>query len=398
MDMEFRVLDENLNVYNIIDAYQSAIWTIRFNSYGDFEIYTPVSKLMLDCMRVGWYLFTDKFYYNDRDSAELMIIESIVIESDVESGNKIKITGRDLKVILNRRIIWGQKTFNNGTSLKDVVTTLINESIISPSDWSRTYQSGDGRTITVSVRGADRKIDNFVIIDSGETYPSLTADVQFNGETIYEAIEKLCESYKIGFSVVYNFTTGKFEFRLLNLRDCTYDQTVNPPLLFSPSFENLKNSNYLESDAEERNVALVGGEGDEYNIMYNIYGSGYNISGDVVSGLKRKEVFVNASDVSRSTDDGTIHPNAKYLSMLLEKCKTEMENNYKYVQTYEGTAETSRGYQYPEDFTIGDKVEIVNEWGISSKVIISEIILSVSTEGQSIVPTFSTLTEEGGET
>ena len=90
MSMEFRVLDENFDVYNIIDSYQSAIWTIRFDTAGDFEIYSPISEVMLDCMRIGWYLFTDKFYYSDTDTADLMMIESIVIESDPENGNKIK--------------------------------------------------------------------------------------------------------------------------------------------------------------------------------------------------------------------------------------------------------------------------------------------------------------------
>lgn len=387
MSMEFRVLDENFDVYNIIDSYQSAIWTIRFDTAGDFEIYSPISEVMLDCMRIGWYLFTDKFYYSDTDTADLMMIESIVIESDPENGNKIKISGRDLKCILDRRIIWGQRNFTNGTSVGTIVNDLINENIVNPSDWSRTYASGDTGTITVSASGADRKISNFTIINTGETYPTITADLQYNGETVYDAITKLCESYKVGFSVLYNFSTKKFEFRLLNLRDCTYDQNVNPPLLFSPAFENIKNSNYLESNAEEKNVALVGGEGDEYNIMYNVYGSG--------SGLSRKEVFINASDVNQNDDDGTIHANATYLSMLLEKAKTDMQE-YQYVKTYEGTAETSRGYTYPDDFTIGDKVEIINEWNIGSKVMISEIVLSVSTDGNSIVPTFATLTE-GGE-
>lgn len=388
MAMEFRVLDENFNVYDVIDNYESAIWTIRFSEAGDFEIYTPVTTQLLDSMRIGWYLFSDKFYDSVTDTAHLMIIETIEIESDPENGNKIKITGRDLDSLLTRRIVWGQKNFATGTNVATIVQTILNENVINPSDWSRTYQAGDGGTVTVSVSGADRKIDNFVLKPITGTFKNITGDLQLDGNEIYEVLNELCQNYKFGYEVLYNFTTGKFEFELKNYRDCTYQQTDNPAILFSPAFENIKNSNYLESSSNEKNSALIGGEGDEFNIMYQVYGSG--------KGLDRREVFISGSDVNQKDDStGGMVSNRTYLNMLLEKGKTEMLN-YIYTQTYEGTAETSRGYNYPDDFTIGDVVEIINEWGISAEVLVSEVVLSNSTSGYSIIPTFAAI-EKGGE-
>lgn len=385
--MEFRVLDSEFNVYDIIDEYESGIWTIRFTEAGDFEICTPVTTRLLDSVRIGWYLFSDKFYDKVTDTAYLMIIETIDIESDPENGNKIKITGRDLKSLLTRRIVWGQKTFTTGTSISTIVTTLLNENVINPSDWSKTYSSGDGGSITISVNGADRKIDNFILKPITGTFETITGDLQLDGNEIYDVFNELCQSYKFGYEVKYNFTTGNFEFELKNYRNCTYSQTENPAILFSPAFENIRNSNYLESSVNEKNSALIGGEGDEFNIMYQIYGSD--------TGLNRREVFISGSDVNRKDDSGGEVGNRSYLNMLLEKGKTEMQN-YIYTQTYEGTAETSRGYNYPDDFTIGDLVEIVNEWGISSEVLVSEVVLSNSTNGYSIIPTFAAIAK-GGE-
>lgn len=392
--MEFKILDDNFNIRYIADRYESAIWTIRMKEAGDFEIYTPVESEFLETVvtgiNEGWYLFTSKFYDKEKDRANLMILETNEITSDPENGAKMKVTGRDLKSLLTRRIVIGQKTFTSGTPVNEVFKTLLNENIISPTDWTKTYQDSTSGNITIEVLGSDRQISNFIIEETTANYQTLTGDLQYAGEDLYSIFSSLSDEYKIGYDVLYNFTTGNFEFLIFPYRDRTYEQVELPPILFSPGFENLKNSNYLESTSIEKTFGLISGEGDEYNVMYNIVGGG--------TGLKRKELGISGSDVSRTKDDGTEYGNRTYLNMLLEKAKEEMKKNT-HTKTYEGTAETSRGYSYPEDFDIGDIVEIINEWGISSKVLISEIILSSSKEGISVIPTFSVINEEtGGET
>lgn len=391
--MEFRILDKEFNTLNIIDTFESVLWTMRIAETGDFELYTPVTNNLLNDLSIGNYFFSELFYNDATDTAALMFIETVEIESDVENGSKIKATGRDLKSILDRRIVWTQTSFKASVDTVDkVVETLLNEAIINPQDWTKTYQSGDTGSITITVLGADRKIDNFVFIkDENETYPALLEDVQYEGDTLYEAFKQLCENYNIGFNILYNFTTGNFEFHLIKLRDRSFEQHENVPIIFSSAYENLRSSNYIISDSAEKTVGLVVGEGDELNRMYNVVGSG--------SGLYRKEMNISASDISRTKEDGTEYGNATYLSMLKDKGNKELNNN-KFIKTYEGSVETSKGFNYPGDFDIGDVVEIVNEYDISSKVLISEIILSISANGYSVTPTFAVYEEEpkqGGE-
>lgn len=389
--MEFRILNDKFQSVDTLDQYESIIWTARFNEAGDFELYTPINARLLNAIKVGYYLFSDSFYNASTNRATLMIIESIEITSDPESGNKIKVTGRDLKSIFDRRIIWGQKEFKKTDNLLTVITTIVNENIINPSDWSKTYQSGDGGTITVSTSGAIRKIDNVVYEAIDHTFPEIDGDYQYNGETIYDALVDLGSRFGFGWEVLYDFSTGKFVFKLKPQIDHTYDQVENNPLIFSPSFENIKNSNYIESGVTEKNSGLIIGEGDEHNVMYNVIGNEN-------TGLNRKEMSISASDISRTKEDGTEYGNATYLSMILEKGKNELAQNI-YTQTYEGTAEASRGYQYLKDYDIGDICEIVNEWGISSKVFISEVVYSISTSNISIIPTFAAVdnSSEGGD-
>ena len=79
--------------------------------------------------------------------------------------------------------------------------------------------------------------------------------------------------------------------------------------------------------------------------------------------------------------------------MLKEKGTQEL-NKQKYTKTFEGTAEITKSFSYPEDYDIGDIVEIVNEWDISSSVLISEVVLSVGTDGISVVPTFASVNDD----
>ena len=137
------------------------------------------------------------------------------------------ISGRSLESILERRIIWGQMTFSG--TLQTQVKAMLDSCIISP-------------TIT------DRKIPNFIFQES--TDPAITsitlADTQYNGENLYDAICKLCESNKVGFKIILN-DSNQFVFSLYKGTDRSYDQDANPYVIFSPKFENIINSKYIKS-------------------------------------------------------------------------------------------------------------------------------------------------------
>lgn len=386
MNLNLRVINpETMLPVSAPNQFSSFIWTVRIVEEGEFEFHTLINEELMETFQIGWYLFCDKFYDTETDTAALMVIKSWEISSDSDQGKTFVVRGKDLKDILNRRIVWGRVSFPINTSCKEIITTLLNDNLINPQDWTRTYQDSDTGTITQTVLGADRRIDNFIIIQNEEDFPVTTGEVQYENETLYDVIVGLCNNYKFGFSILYNFGTDKFEFRFLNYKYKTYDQNVNPPVIFAPQYQNLRNSNYIESAEKEKTVGLVTGEGDEYNAMYAVVGSG--------TGLNRKEVGISGSDVSRTKEDGTEYGNRSYINMLIEKGAQELSKQ-KYVKTFEGTAEVTRNFNYHEDYDIGDVVEIVNEWGISAGVLISEVVMSMETSGWSIIPTFSNLDDE----
>lgn len=359
--MDLLVLNKSLDVIAIVDVYESIIWTERYYEYGDFELYTAMTQDLLN------YIKTDN-YIQRVGSDRVMIIEEIRIDTDSETGNHITITGRSLESILDRRVIWSQTTISG--NLQNGIKKLINENIISPSK-------------------EERKISNFIFKDSTDSQiTGLTVEAQYTGDDLYDVISKVCEEKSIGFKVSLN-ENKQFVFELYAGADRSYEQTNYPYVVFSPNFDNIINSNYLESKENLKNVALVGGEGEGTARKYLAIGN--------TSGLDRRELFVDARDISSEGEDGETLTTEQY-NELLKQRGNEYLADYTDLVSFEGAVETNIMYKYGVDFFDGDIVQIANEYGHEAKVRILEVVISENEEGNSVYPTFKTITEEGEET
>lgn len=359
--MDLMVLNTNLDAISVIDTYMSFIWTNRYYQYGDFELYAPASDQILS-------VFKQDYYLQMRDSDRLMIIEKILINTDVEDGDTVTITGRSLESILDRRVVWGQVTLSG--NFQNGVKTLLNACVISPSN-------------------TNRKISNFVFKESTDPrITALTLDAQYTGDNLYDVIQKLCEERGLGFKVTLN-DSKQFVFELYSGTDRSYDQTSVPYVVFSPRFDNVISSNYMESKSSLKNVALIGGEGEGSARKYAAVGN--------LSGLDRREMFVDARDISSDVGDGETLTTTEYNALLTQRGKENLAENTDVV-SFEGEMETSIMYRYGTDFFEGDIVQIENEYGHNAKVRVLEVVTSESEEGTSVYPTFQTIDEEGDET
>lgn len=265
--MDLTVLNQNLVEFSILDTYNSLIWTDRYNEAGDFEIYTAMTSDILDVIKQGYYL-------RRNDSEHIMIIEKLLINSNVEDGNMLTVTGRSIESLLDRRIVWGQKTISG--NLQEGIKTLLNENVISPSN-------------------TNRKIPNFIFEASTDpAITGLTIDAQYTGDNLYDVIQSICSEREIGFKVTLN-DSKQFVFKLYAGVDRSYEQTENTYVVFSPKFDNLVSSNYMESKSALKNVTLVGGEGEGTARRYTAVGN--------VAGLDRRELFTDARDISSDSNE-----------------------------------------------------------------------------------------------
>lgn len=333
--MDIFVYDTNFKMIDIVDLFESFIWTDRYTEPGDFELYTSAGSKLRETIKEDYYLSIN-------NSDRTMIVESFKIEKDEDGERKLCITGRSLESIIYRRIIWGSKTVSG--KLQDVVKVLLTEAIINPSD-------------------ANRKISNFIFEESTDpAVTEITIDAaEYKGDNLGEVIKTLCETKNIGYKITLN-DQNQFVFKLYAGADRSHKQNTNPYVVFSPNFDNLKTNTYEFSKEDYKNVCLVCGKDD----ALGSYGS--------VSGLDRRESYTSDSDATTAAQ--------------LSQAGEEYLNDYKVKRQLEGEAEMISMYKINEDFFIGDLVQVRNEDGIEPRARVSEVITSVSTSEDTTYPTF----------
>ena len=356
--MELIVLNEKFQRVFVIDEYESLLWVDRYQEPGSFELDAPITEDILKYVKKDYYI-------QHSGSEHTMIVEDFAIDSDAENGNKIKITGRSLESILDRRVVWKLTSLTG--NLQTGINNLLTNNIINP---------------PAAYGGADRQIANFApfVASTDEYITTLKMDNQYTGDVLLDVIEGLCKDAKIGWKIILN-DNNQFEFSLYRGADRSYRQSTNPYVEFKPSFGNIINSSYVETNSTVKNVALVGGEGAGTARKFRSVGT--------TTGLGRREMFVNASDL-RSADI----PSGTNYNNVLDKRGTEKLAEVKVKHDFDGKCETTNPYLYGRDFFIGDIVQIANEYGMETPSLITEFVWSCTGAGVEKYPTFVSVEEE----
>lgn len=353
--MELLIMDENFAGVSTLDIFESLIWTDRYYACGDFEIYMPCSEKMLSTLKQDMYLYL-------RESEHIMIIEDIQIDTDVEDGAHLTVTGRSLESILDRRVIWNLTTLSGG--LQAGIKQLLNENAISPSDPARA-------------------IPNLIFEDSTDSkITNLSLNAQYYGENLYDVICEVCESNEIGFKITLN-DSNQMVFSLYAGTDRSYEQTENPYVIFSPGFDNLLNSNYISSKKTLKTVTMITGEGEGSNKKKAVA----ECSNGAGSGLNRREMHTDASGISQTDGENTISDEA-YTALLQRQGIDELAQNTR-TESFEGEVSSGRTYTYGTDYFMGDIVQNVNEFNIEATSRVTEYIMSQDESGIERYPTFT---------
>lgn len=365
--IEISVLNSNWELITYLDSYSSFIWTDRYNEAGDFELVVPVSAKGANRLKEDYYLQIPT-------TNRMMIIESIKVETDTESGNNLNVTGRSLEVILDRRIVWKQTELDG--SIQNAMQTLINDAIISPVD---------GR----------RRIPNFdfvVSADPAVTGESYTKAAQYKGDSLYDVVKKVCQAHHLGFKMIRE--NGKFKFSMFAGTDKSYNQDRLSYLLFSPNVDNLKNSKYLTSIKKYKNVLRIAGQGEGATQTYITHYLEFDDDKSTeMTGLDRREIYIDCSDVSSITDGNTTMDVEQYTNVLVQKGIEKMVDLIPET-AFEGEIDATIMYKYHEDFEVGDLCEIENEYGMHDTVRIAEVVQTWEAGGYSCIPTLQSLKDE----
>ena len=342
--MNIYIYEQDLSLLDVIDSASSVLWVPRYYDAGDFEIYLPATL-----KNVG--LFIENRYVMQENSDMVGIIERISISTDADSGNYLTVSGRCLKSLLERRIVWGQTNLNGKTEL--ALRKLIEENVINPTN-------------------AARKIPGIVLgeINGFEE----TIKMQVTGANLLDQIIEICKAAGIGWKASYNGSNIVIDF--YKGEDRSHSQSKNPYVVFSPEFDNLSTTETKIDITALKNVALIAGEGEGTARITTTIGSS--------AGLNRREMYVDARDIS--SNDGAIS-SSEYLELLKNRGNEKMAEAH---ETLSITGETLEGYGFElnKDYFLGDVVTISNEYGIRANSRIIEIIECEDEKGRTLLPTF----------
>lgn len=381
---EFYLLDNELKKKYIIDTYSSAIWAKRYNDIGDCELVISASienfRKIKECKYIA---------RNDDDM--VCKIKKVELQTDEENGDQLILTGNDITDILNQRIVIKQTNFNG--SVEDYIRTLINDSIIKPTN-------------------TDRKIKNFTLANKKGFTETIREQVTY--DNVGDKIQKLCKQYGWGYKVTIN--NGSFIFALYKGSD------ISEYITFSHNYDNISTTDYSKDDSNIKNVALVAGEGEGVARKTITIGNGI--------GIDRHELYVDARDISSEIDYDELlinYPNGKEkvinnviyyqvnginIAVLTKNDAGEITNvqlcnniymenlkntgyekmsEYASITSFAGEIIVGMSYKYKEDYNLGDIVNIVNEYGISINVRISEVIENQDDNGYTMEPTFENI-------
>lgn len=175
--MEVYVLGNDLEIIDMIDSYESIIWTVQYFSQNDFQLIVPATPYYIKLLQ------KDRLLCRETDRMEdtwknVMVIENVNISTDWETGDKLTVSGKGLKSIVGRRIVWKQTNLTG--NVERGIRQVITENIVDPDD-------------------SMRKIEGFQLAEAEGIAD--TFNVQLLGENIAEWLESTCQTYEIGWDV-----------------------------------------------------------------------------------------------------------------------------------------------------------------------------------------------------
>jgi hypothetical protein len=129
-----------------------------------------------------------------------------------------------------------------------------------------------------------------------------------------------------------------------------------------------------------KNACSVWGEGEGFSLKTLPVGS--------ISGLDRREMFVEAMDITSELEDGSILETPEYYDLLRQRGREELANNPATV-SFEGEVESVRQFVFGRDYFLGDIVTVKNSYGVTEHPRVISVIQSHDENGLLTIPAFS---------
>jgi len=274
------VRGNDTNIIGIVDTASSVIWHSVYFGVGDFEIQAKATPEILALLQAGRYVTRP-------DNDEVGVIEKIYIPENTDEGATITASGRFVKSLLERRVIYNLSgNSNTATILRGNVenairTVISNNAIACPFDGKR--------NIALLGLGDVANIDLNIIDSNGNA-----SEKQVTYENLLTYTDAVLEEYNLSSKCILK--NGKFLYVIYSGTDLSVENENAIPVIFSEEFDNLTSSEYTYDETPLKNVALVGGEGEGNKRFYSVLQ-------ETESDLQRREIFIDANSIKKTVKE-----------------------------------------------------------------------------------------------
>lgn len=321
----------------IIDVFVSLIENENFYKENDFSLVLPYKYDYVKTLSPDKSLFINRtFYYMD---------------SIHSSDSNLIITGKSLAYKANDRII--NANWNRSGPVERIAYDMFNQFVVNGTHPIKYLKMGS--------------IPNFN-----------TESIRYQNSygEILKKFSELCETHGFGFrevAVHQNYPNARI--------DIVQGEDVSDVVEFSAKFENIIGEEYENSNFDEKNVGIVLGEGEgaeREKVIVNNH----------IMGLERKELYVDARDLQKETDEGT-YTAAEYRELLRERGRQKLAERSNILNLETSIDTRSDLFKLGKDYDLGDIVSVKSEkFGLYQKSRLISLQNTWDSNGHHVDPIF----------
>lgn len=417
--MELVTLDDNFQPRDLIENYQSLLWTERYDKSGDFQLVSTDVSYLRNTLKLD--IEDAHSYVSLRDSTVPMVVEVHKTEKKKNAAPQITITGRSFETVVERRasvnqlnpsavrtawVIQAAKASDAayeairvvlGDVARRISGTIVLPAIspaASPLDaipeieltlpadyevvsWTptNTFQIGEivayGGSLYEAVNAAStNKIPDVdtgfwtAYALTGSLVPAVPFGYEVAPKDLYNAAMELLVSNRRGLKAVRPLPDGNtVGIEIYNGADLTND------VVFDAKFDQVEDATYLLSEQGSANVGYVYGANGSQIVL--------KTAAPEPSGLNRRVLVVDASS------DNTVTTSDIRRSRGL----IELYNNNK-TALFDGQVAEQMAAGFNQQYFLGDILRLDGDYGLTENVRVVEFIRSSDSTGQKAYPTF----------
>ena len=317
-----RILNSSLDLLGEVDNYLSFSILRRYHSYGEFQLTTNIKVQNADKLNIN------NFIMLGNDKLKTGIIRYKEIKDEI-----LIVKGYTLGAITKQRITI--PPINKATdSIEADAETVMKHYV------QRNCLDITGMEFPELLIASNKNRGNNIKWQS--RYKNLD-----------EELENISRLTNIGWHIYPDFNLKKWIFDIYSGRNFSVNQNINPPVIFSPEFDNVKSQEYIDSLMDYGNYAIVAGQGEGVNREVITIGSN-------ATGLDRHVIFVDARDLEKTSD-------------LLARGELKL-SEHKRLTSFQSEVIPTGPFQYERDWDLGDIVTVQNkEWEITVDARITEV-------------------------